>query len=375
MPRSPAQAAYHFKGSYWTTGYLEALSDKGLPLAKRNHPRCFLRSAGYTRIWPTERRFEVSTTIRQVQDDITNPEIKLSDILRKAKVLSYRLNVPEFKQWVNQELDGYPGQDTELPDYRHFPAHNYGTFSGFGGSIIHNQPIPTYGLQIPDFARKHIEKIELRQGVAALEEATLGAEEGTIMLPWPADLVALASQPGQIIRGHALSSAWQLLSKNQMAGILDTVRNRLLAFMLELEEQFPDLAESEEAAKSIPTEQAAQIFHTHVYGGQNVIASGQDFTQQVVFPSPDLAPGDLEALLDYMRKLNVPEEDVAELQEALEEDEASSELGELGPQTSGWLAKLTMKGFEGASSGTAGQAVQHVGKAIAKYYGIDLGPS
>ena len=151
------------------------------------------------------------------------------------------------------------------------------------------------------------------------------------------------------------------------------MRNRLLTFMLELEEQFPDLAGSEEAARNIPKEEAASIFNTYVHGGQNVIASGQDIIQHTVFSPPDLSPGDLEALLDYMRELNLPEEDVAELQEALEEDEASSEPGELGPQTTGWLGRLAMKGFEGASSGAVGQVVQHAGKAVAQYYGVDLG--
>jgi hypothetical protein len=92
-----------------------------------------------------------------------------------------------------------------------------------------------------------------------------------------------------------------------------------------------------------------------------------------VFPPPDLSPGDLEALLDYVRKLNVAEEDVAELREALEEEEVPSEPGELEPQTTGWLGKLAMKGFEGASSGATGQGVQYLGKAIAQFYGIDLG--
>jgi len=49
---------------------------------------------------------------------------------------------------------------------------------------------------------------------------------------------------------------------NQFEFLLDTVRNRLLTFMLELEEQFPDLVESETLAKDIPKEQAANIFHT-----------------------------------------------------------------------------------------------------------------
>ena len=117
----------------------------------------------------------------------------------------------------------------------------------------------------------------------------------------------------KIMQGCSLAEAYRVLSKNQVDLLLDTVRNRLLTFVLELEEQLPDLAESEEAARSIPKEQVANIFHTYVYDGQNVIASGQGITQHTVFPPPNLSPGDLEALLDYMRELNIPNEDVAEL--------------------------------------------------------------
>ncbi len=199
------------------------------------------------------------------------------------------------------------------------------------------------------------------------------SDEEVSRIPWPPNLVATMGGVGQIIEGYTLVSAHQPVPRSAVEAILDTVRNRLLTFMLELEQQFPDLAESEEAAKEIPREQAASIFHTYVYGGQNVVASGQNISQHTVFPPPDLSPGDLEALLDYVRELKVPEEDVLELREALEEDEASSEPGEPGPRTKGWLASLALKGFEGASSGAAGQVVEYVGKAIAQYYGIDLG--
>jgi hypothetical protein len=76
----------------------------------------------------------VPTTIRQIQDDIINSEVRLADILRKAKVLSYRLNVPEFKQGVDHELDGYDGEGVEVPDYRTANAISRGNFRGIGGA-------------------------------------------------------------------------------------------------------------------------------------------------------------------------------------------------------------------------------------------------
>jgi hypothetical protein len=63
----------------------------------RKNDDVFLATPSTLFVRLAERRFEVPTTIRQIQDDILNPDVKLSDILRKAKVLSYRLDVPEFK--------------------------------------------------------------------------------------------------------------------------------------------------------------------------------------------------------------------------------------------------------------------------------------
>jgi hypothetical protein len=269
----------------------------------------------------------VPTTIRQIQDDIINPEVRLADILRKATVLSYRLNVPEFKQWVDHELDGYDGEGVEVPDYRTANAISRGNFRGIGGASIVNYQIPT--LNLPEQVQEIVNCVRIWYSVAALESMARKNEEFSYV-PWSPDVVAAMSGVGRIIRGYALVSAHQPVSRSAIEGILDTVRNRLLTFMLELEEQFPDLAESEDAAKDVPKEQATHIFNTYVHGGQNVIASGQEITQHAIFPPPNLPPGDLEALLDYVRELNVPEEDVSELREALEEDEAPSVPGRLG---------------------------------------------
>jgi hypothetical protein len=310
----------------------------------------------------------LAITVGEIRDDLIDPHQRLADILRKAKVLAYRLDIPEFKQWVDHELDGYAGTNVELPDYRNFPAHNYGTFSGFGGSLIDNQPIPIFTL--PDWAHQYVEKIELRQGVAAMEDLGPGARENPIKLPWPPELIALMGEPGRIVSGYALSSAWQLLTKNQIDGILDTVRNRLLTFMLELEDQFPDLAESEVVAGHVPKEQAANIFHTNIYGSQNVVATGTHFTQ---IAQPSIPSRDLAALLNYLRELGISEEDVMELQEIVEEGEIPSEPGRLGPRAESWLGRLTTKGIEGATTATVGQVVQYAAKAIAQYFGFDSG--
>lgn len=177
-------------------------------------------------------------------------------------------------------------------------------------------------------------------------------------------------QSGRIVQGHVLSSAYQALSKSQIDGILGAICNRLLTFMLELEDAFPELAESEEAARDVPREQASNIFHTYVYGSENIVANGTHFSQVV---QPSVSPRDLTGLLDYVRRLGVSEEDVIELQAIVEAEEVPSESEKLPPRVEGWLGRLATKSIEGAVATTAGQVVQYCAKAIAQYYGVDLG--
>jgi hypothetical protein len=146
----------------------------------------------------------VSISVRQIRNDALNADIRLSDILRKAKVLAYRLGIPDLKQWVNYELDGYEGSNVELPDYRCIATASYGTYSGFGGARLENYPVPSLGL--PTFLQERVETIEIRQGIAALEGMPFGGEP-SIMIPWPPNWVAAASEVGKIVEGYALEAA------------------------------------------------------------------------------------------------------------------------------------------------------------------------
>ena len=110
---------------------------------------------------------KVSITIRGIRDDTVNPDVKLSSILLKAKVMAYSLDVPEFKQWIERELEGYEGEDVEVPDYREAAGTNFGQFSGYGGAWIDKQGIPVSHL--PEAVRERYATLQLREGIPAIE--------------------------------------------------------------------------------------------------------------------------------------------------------------------------------------------------------------
>ena len=57
------------------------------------------------------------TLLRELQRDATDPNVDITTLLRKARVLAARLNNAEFESWIKHELNEYP-YESDLPEYR-----------------------------------------------------------------------------------------------------------------------------------------------------------------------------------------------------------------------------------------------------------------
>ena len=273
--------------------------------------------------------------IQQLQDDIVNPEVSLAAILRRAKILAYRLRHDELKKWVDNELNGYPGEDS-IPRYRRYQTHSYGDFFGSLGTHVTNAPIPT--ISLPDSLKGFAKEISMDGGVGSLEGMMHSPDirkYGAIKFAWPPDAIAFAAQT-TIYKDMNLVSAWKWLGSNHITQILETVRNRLLRFVLELQDSFPELTESDDKIREIPQERTTVIFNTHIHGNQNVVATGANITQHV---QQEVRSNDLGSLLSYLKGIGVSEEDTQELEEAVEEDGPREKAAGFGPRVRDWLAK------------------------------------
>lgn len=77
--------------------------------------------------------------IQELQKDLLNNQIKLSDILIKAKIPATKLNLLEFKNWLDEEIQGYEATDLH-PQYRHIKGicRYWDTFSGWQNMKFHS---------------------------------------------------------------------------------------------------------------------------------------------------------------------------------------------------------------------------------------------
>ncbi|MGF6527636.1 AbiTii domain-containing protein [Variovorax sp. PvP013] len=59
--------------------------------------------------------------LNEITDRLSSNSPSLEDALFKAQVLAHRLGEQDMKQWVSNELKGYPDREN-LPTYRVVPV-------------------------------------------------------------------------------------------------------------------------------------------------------------------------------------------------------------------------------------------------------------
>jgi hypothetical protein len=300
--------------------------------------------------------------LRDIQDAALDSNVHLPDLLRKCKVLAARLGNQDFKRWVDSELNGY-GENESLPSYRSFRVESRGNFSGFFGSGLNGAAIPLSCL--PEQFRDMLLTHHSREPISALADLVSKKESNSFRVPWPADLVAYVGR--DIYENMNCLSAWQVVPRGGIVGILDTVRTRILNFVLELESEAPDAGESAPGVHPVPQERVNQVFHTQIYGNVgNVAAGSEGFAQS---NSSAVVQGDFNSLRNYLSGLGVGPADLGELENATKKDHASKQKG-IGENTGQWLGKMIGKAASGTLKVGTTVATTLLTKALAQYLGL-----
>src|SRR4028119_1385784 len=82
----------------------------------------------------------MGSLVWELQRDALNREISVLFLLRKALVVARKLNIQEFQQWVEKELNGYP-EISYLPQYRFMfgELKAFNPYRGWIPVIVHPQ--------------------------------------------------------------------------------------------------------------------------------------------------------------------------------------------------------------------------------------------
>jgi hypothetical protein len=211
------------------------------------------------------------TLLREIQAAALDSTVDLADLLRKCKVLAARLKHVEFGEWVSRELNGYE-DEKNLPSYRTIQVNSIGHFQGGWGAAIRNAPIPP--MVLPEAVRHFASSQSFLEPVSALAAHIADGANKTLRGKWPADLVAAVQD--SMYENYVLADAWRQIPGAAIKGILDTIRTRVLDFVLAIEEKDPAAGDGPPGeAPKLAAGAVTQIFHTTIHSGQaNIGTSG-----------------------------------------------------------------------------------------------------
>lgn len=163
----------------------------------------------------------MTSLVQELQSGSLDPSMRVSDLLRQAKAIAYKLNLPDLASWVDAELNGYKGT-IDVPKYRHV-----------SGTVKAKNPF--HGWQPVIFGDRETEKAfserKIGQKIAEIEDLHIRLDKG-----------GFASFPLDGATQHLLMQTTGadleftvVVSPSALLGILDAVRNALLDWSLKLE--------------------------------------------------------------------------------------------------------------------------------------------
>ena len=121
--------------------------------------------------------------LRDIQQAAVDSDTDITELLRKCKILAARLGNEEFKQWVDNELNGYSTDDS-LPQYRIFHVDSFGHFLGVLGMQQKNAPIPPSCL--PENLRDWVSTVKAQEPISTFSSLMKKGERDDFIINWPA---------------------------------------------------------------------------------------------------------------------------------------------------------------------------------------------
>ncbi|CRI65947.1 conserved hypothetical protein [Thiocapsa sp. KS1] len=164
----------------------------------------------------------MASIVLELQRDALDRNVPITDLLRKALVVSRKLHQTSFQEWIESELNGYQG-DLEIPDYREMVGQvkGWNPYHGWMPVII-NEP------EIMDMlSRRHSS-----QSISEIENLIERQESSsTLHMPFPSGQQQVLRQAVNFNTEFSL-----FIGRSALSRVADAVRNTVLTWALKLED-------------------------------------------------------------------------------------------------------------------------------------------
>jgi AbiTii len=162
----------------------------------------------------------MNSIVLELQRDALENQTPVANLLRKALVVARKLRVSNIEGWIHSELDGYT-EPSAVPQYRELRG-RVQCFNPYRGwvSVVFEDP-------------KEAELLSSFRCTQALPELeTMLSGDGSLQVPFPPELEK------HLMKGMSVRLQPTLrIDQTALARILSSVRNAVLNWALQLEEQ------------------------------------------------------------------------------------------------------------------------------------------
>jgi hypothetical protein len=304
-------------------------------------------------------RDQTAMLLNEIIDLLSDERSSLTAALLKTKVLLHQMGKKELADWINHELNGYPGK-AMLPEYRKLPALVMGNVSNIV-SRVSSHPIPTWHL--PQNMRADFETAHLDQSLSILEDFV--AQEGShIDRQLPMELNGVLNKG--LSNDFKVERAWCQTATHDVKGILFQVRSRLLDFILEMKDKVGDVSDGEELKKKASSFDAAGLFNNAIFGSNTTILVGHHNSQLI---QNEALKNDLASLEHSLSSLGIPQDEITKLRSAISEDQTEKGGPSFEGKTGSWFTSLMGR----AAKGSLDVGVDVVASAVSKLLGSFIG--
>lgn len=301
----------------------------------------------------------------------------VTQLLRHALVIATKLNIQDFVEWCNNELKGYIGykEKGNIPKYRIFVGDLYALELGtnnripvrFDEDILHNLKIkilPESVTEINDWLVRDNKEYVMLNLDKDLEKICLDLFDKIVVQKYQNMGLSRSLLPHGVLPKY---HPFLIISKSSLVNISNNVRQVILEWALELEKQgilgesLVFTREEKEVATNNP--------NIHIGNFQGILGNVNN-SQVQQNNTLSVQQNDFDSLKEFLKSKNIADEDIFELQTAIQSDPQPTMQNNFGDKVSAWFGKMMTKAASNAWQIELAIASNLLTQALNNFYGL-----
>lgn len=276
----------------------------------------------------------------EIRNGALDTDKPLADVLRRCLMLGHRMGYAPLAEWAQRELRGYELAD-QLPPYRMLTGQLTGDFVAPGVRITSRSIDMT---MFSEAMAEEIVTLLVRQDVATLSRWEL--RERNRLTPVHNNVAAYITYHSP--RGVQCTDVWLELDPAEISGLLSQVRNRVVEFTLNIEEDIGGAPVSDISSKPEIMSHINNVFQNNFFGDADHVVTGAGRLTSTSI-AIDVKIGDVDSLSEFMHRQGIADSDIERLKRILQPEKVEEGPNNNASRIREWVVEQADRAAEGTA--------------------------